>query len=507
MKKKREINEETCETRAVTVAAYIYMVLPFLIFAAGWFRIRFWVPAAAAIVFSIWRAWQDTPACWRPRFTRDNVIKILFICVVLAVWVFYSGIGFHAYQNKDHYARNSIFEVLVEYQWPIYNRDIIPGIYPEGTTMTSLIYYIGFWLPAAVVGKLFGLWAGYTFQMVWALLGLLLIYYYICARKRKLMVWPLLLLIFFSGLDILGMYLTGVDISGMENGMHLEWWMQPYQYSSMTTQLFWVFNQSLPAWLCTVFAMQLTDNRSIVFVISAVMLNATFPFVGLLALAVFWMLSRKYEIPQNVCFRKKATCWICAFVKDSCSIQNILGGGMIGIFSYLYLHGNTAAAGIASQKAGNILAAVNWQRYLVFVAMEAGIYLVLIYKYKKDEGLYYAVLLSLVLIPILKGGSGDFCMRASIPALFLLMLFVQDTLEKAHKSRDWLLFFGLCAALCLGSVTPVHEIARTVQQTIVCQNNGNAYGTIAPKRDILNGANFSGSVEGNLFFKYIAKKP
>ncbi len=510
MRKKREIKnrkEEAYNTKAVTALAYIYMVLPFLIFAVGWFRIRFWTVAVAVVVFAAWRAWQDTPAFWCPSFTRDHVMKILFICVVLAVWVFYSGIGFHVYQNRDHYARNSIFEVLVEYPWPVYNKDILPEIYPAGTTMTSLIYYIGFWMPAAVVGKLCGLWAGYAFQMVWAFLGLLLVYYFICARKRKLLVWPLLLLILFSGLDILGMYLTGVDIAGMENGMHLEWWMQPYQYSSMTTQLFWVFNQSIPAWLCTVFAMQLTDNRCMVFILGSVMLNATFPFVGLLALTIFWMFSRSYELPAGVCFREKALCWVRAFVKDSCSLQNILGGGVMGIFSYLYLSGNRAATGIAAQKVGSIFAAINWQRYLVFFIVEAGIYLVLIYKYNKDTGLYYTVLLSLVLVPILKGGAGDFCMRASIPALFILMLLVQDTLEQAYQSKDWLLFCGLFAALCVGSATPIHEITRTVQQTVLLQEQGEAYGTTAPKRDILNGANFSGSVEGNLFFEWIAKKP
>ena len=76
MRKKREIKnrkEEAYNTKAVTALAYIYMVLPFLIFAVGWFRIRFWTVAVAVVVFAAWRAWQDTPAFWCPSFTRDHV--------------------------------------------------------------------------------------------------------------------------------------------------------------------------------------------------------------------------------------------------------------------------------------------------------------------------------------------------------------------------------------------------------------------------------------------------
>lgn len=44
--------------------------------------------------------------------------------------------------------------------------------YEEGYQMRGLIYYIGYWLPAAVVGKVFGLTAGYYFQYVWAIIGI-----------------------------------------------------------------------------------------------------------------------------------------------------------------------------------------------------------------------------------------------------------------------------------------------------------------------------------------------
>lgn len=392
------------DTKIITAVTYVYLFLPFLIFIVGWIRIRFWVPVAATVIFCAWAAWQDTPAFWRPELNRDNAVKILFICAVLAVWVFYSGIGFKVFQNADHPWRNAIFETLVYESWPVYNRDINLDLYQWGTEITSLIYYIGFWMPASVVGKLAGIRAGYAFQMLWAFAGLVLVYYYMCARKRRLTVWPLLLLIFFSGLDTLGMYLIGSRLLETAADAHIEWWIGFYQFSSMTTQLFWVFNQALPAWLCTVFMMQQKNNRSLVFILASVMLNATFPFVGLLVFVAFWMVGRKYAFLKDAPTKERALHWLKSFIKDSCTVQNILGGGIVGMLTYLYLNTNVSAARIKSQSFLSVFESIDWPRYFIFILVEAGIYIILVYKSKKNAGTYYVMLLSLACIPLLRGG-------------------------------------------------------------------------------------------------------
>lgn len=87
------------------------------------------------------------------------------------------------------------------------------------------------------------------------------------------------------------------------------------------------------------------------------------------------------------------------------------------------------------------------------------------------------------------------------------MLYVQDALEDSKRKRDWAVFWSLALALSIGGITPLHEIARTVQHTVECRNTGMPYGTVVSKYDLLNSANFSGSTEGSLFFEYFAKKP
>lgn len=495
------------KTRAFVYIAYAYILLPFLIFAIGWFGKRYWVPIVPVLLFCFWKAGRETPALWIPELNRDNIVKILFIILMVFIWVYFSGIGKMVFQNQDHGVRNSVFEILVQQDWPIYNYDVIIENFKEGTTGTSLIYYIGFWIPAAVFGKIFGIDAGYGFQAFWAILGIVLIYYFICARKERLLVWPLAIMIFFSGLDIIGQYFRGVDLFTLSNDTHLEWWGEPYQYSSMTTQLFWVFNQSIPAWLCTILAFIQKNNKSLVFILACCMLPSTFPFVGLLVLAVYWAFSRKYDLSSGSSRKERAILYAKEFFSDTFTLQNIAGGGIIGIFSFLYLNANVSGNRVMQETLYGPSFDNHLIKYLLFILLEVGIYFVVLYKYNKEKSMYYVLLICLLIIPPIKiGAGGDFCMRASIPALFMLMIMVIDALDKAKKSRDLAVVISLSIILCIGAVTPFHEIVRTFKNTVNSLNSEEqVYLPSIDNHTILNSPNFSGAIDDSFFFKYIAR--
>ena len=499
-------------TKYMEVLGYLYLIVPFFIFSIGWMKKEYWIPIAVILVVCFWKAWKDAIPLWMPKLTKKNVLKITTILSVVCIWVVLSGVGKFVFQNADHFYRNGIFEALVEYQWPIRNDQIIyPENFSEGTHATSLIYYIGFWLPAAVIGKLFGVGAGYVFQAVWAVLGIVLAYYFICARKEKLLVWPLFLLVFFSGLDIVGHSLSGSGFSIIATDGHLEWWAEKYQYSSNTTQLFWVFNQAVPAWVCTGCMMVQKNNKSIVWIFASCMLSATFPFVGLLPFTVFWMFGRKFldlndtrkGFLKTEVVKKYLICW----TKDTMTIQNVLGGGIIGIFSFLYLTSNTSGHKIMESSAGAASGGNQVLGYLVFFILEAGVYLVFLYRYQKKNVLYYVIFLSLLVIPAIRvGGGSDFCMRASIPALFLLMVLVIDGLERAKEEKNRRIFWGLVVMFLIGSITPIHEIGRTFHLTTerflageqICES-------VKDPVELLNLPNFSGKIDESFFFEVIGK--
>ena len=505
--KKKIMENNRKEIKWVVIISYFYLMVPFLIFAIGWMGKRYWIPIVPMLVFCYYKACKEAPKYWKPRFTKENIIKILFIILVICIWVYFSGIGKYVFQNADHNCRNAVYETLVLKKWPIINYDIDYSIFDEKVTATSLVYYIGFWLPSSVVGKIFGISAGYNFQFFWAVLGIALVYYFICARKEEVLIWPLAVLFFFSGLDIVGQYLRGQNIFAIANEAHIEWWVEPYQYSSMTTQLFWVFNQAIPAWLCTIFALMQKNNRSIVLILACCMLPSTFPFVGLLILVVYWMFSRKYEVQgyktRKEFIKKYMYCW----GKDTLTIQNVLGGGIIGIFSFLYLTSNVSGNKIMDVSSVSANYENNLLKYITFIIVEIAVYFILLYKMKYKSGLYYCILICLCIIPPIKVGSaGDFCMRASIPALFILMLFVMDGLEWARKENEKTIYRGLILALCIGAVTPVHEFTRTFRETVDRVNSEQqVYSETLDFTTLLNSSNFSGATDGSFFFKYIAK--
>ena len=276
---------------------------------------------------------------------------------------------------------------------------------------------------------------------------------------------------------------------------------------NITTQLYWVFNQAIPAWLCTVFAYTQKNNRSIVLILASCMLPATLPFIGLLVLVVFWMISRKYEYESDGTIKGRLKGWTRVAAKDTFTIQNVVGGGIIGILSFLYLSVNLSGGKLMQESPLGALYNNSLSKYLIFIILEAGVYFVTIYKYQQKNRLYYLVLLGLLIIPPIKVGSaGDFCMRASIPLLFILMIMVMDTLELAKKNRDKIVLTSLIVLLCIGAVTPLHEMVRAVKMTAERINNSEqVYETSIDTQQLLNSPNFSGATDDSFFFKYIAK--
>ena len=100
---------------------------------------------------------------------------------------------------------------------------------------------------------------------LWTALGVWIFYSLVCSYLKKFKAWPLVLFFAFSGLDIISWFLRG---NGLADSMHIEWSIPNFQYSSFLTQLFWVFNQAIPAWIITILILLQKNNRNIVFLIS-----------------------------------------------------------------------------------------------------------------------------------------------------------------------------------------------------------------------------------------------
>ena len=567
----------------VRAASYLYLILPVIIFFLGWCRWQVGVPAALILAVSFVLCFkehkkkeynqeeqnqkeqnkkeqnqkeqskkrQDKKESGQKdtAYFSADIRKLAVIGIVVLVWTGLSGVGGYAWQNADHPIRNELFVLLVKEKWPLVKAIAAGGAEPRG-----MVYYLGFWLPAAAAGKLFGLKAGWAAQYLWAAAGILLMYAWICIWRKKVIVWPLWIIIFFSGLDAAGVLLFCRQELQVFGEPHLEAWAPYYQFSCMTTQLFWVFNQAVPAWLLAAVVFLGERPKNLCFLTSLTVLTSTFPFVGMVPYVLYFMVSRSDW--KGVCQNLRAllkSCW-----GSWASFQNIAGSAVTLFICGIYIAGNHAVRNsmpwlnngrrlflllAAAALAGIILwlAAVcvlrghgklvfrtglvlgilavaarfgrlpyaDWQSPLfywinltLFYIVEAGVFLLVLYPAVEDKRLFLLNAAWLYVIPlILVGRSCDFCMRASIPGLFLLMLWC------IHAADAWMHESGRCkkqlclllALLMIGTVTPLHEIKRSFVNTREPYEN-----RIAGEEEVLMGNNFSGSTAG-FFWRCLAK--
>ena len=479
--------EKKKTTMFVSIFIYIYLALPTLIFMIGWLKWYWALMFGVTLAYACVKGFSDAihEQCF---LLKKTDVKIFIQALMLIfLWVYLSGIGGWCYQNSDHEGRSAIFRALVQYDWPVISYDGTRG----------LIYYIGFWLPAACVGKVWGLEAGHAVQVVWAVLGIFIVYYLICVYRKKVDLLPIVFLIFFSGLDYVGTWILGEEGIDLTLATHLEWWAYDMQFTSTTSQLFWVFNQAIPAWVSTMLILTQKNGKNLLFILSLTMLTSTIPFVGLIPIVLYLYTKR---------VRADRSRWKEVFTFQNTAVVVLIGGCV-----FLYLIGNVSSGVVGRDNADLVVRepAALCLKYLLFFFLEFGIYLYFICKYRKKDSMIYLITAILVICPfIMVGDNHDFCMRASVPALIILMLMCIETLEKIRLDGKKLLLAAYCAVLLLGAITPFNEIHRSVRETFWRVTNGESvrYPEFDIERELLRFGNFSGEVSGNLFYEYFAKE-
>ncbi|MBQ8357380.1 MAG: hypothetical protein IJX39_06170 [Clostridia bacterium] len=494
--------------------AYLLLALPTCIFALGFLKLWIGIPLAllvgGAYFFAIrGENLRDTEGSYTLQLSMR---KCLILLGVVALWCYLSGLGNLYFQTSDWGARNAIFRDLIRYDWPV--------IYDVPNS--ALVYYIGFWLPAALFGKLalvcgggmaVSFAVGNIALLLWSILNLyviiLLILLYVRAHTTKRFAVALAVIIGFSGLDIVGVFcqwMCGVGIP-----YHFEWWT-PYQFTSMAACLGWVFNQAIPAWLTVICFLHEKSLRSYAFLLVLCAASAPLPCVGLaiymaavLAVRIWHAVREKtvrlllFEIftPQNLV----AVCvllpmWFSYYISnmaisaeqtlqrvetDLLAIVLLLLLGVLSAVGALLLSRRNkewyyAGAGAVLCLFLGIWALFNPdinRHYLFAFLLESGVYLAILGYTYRGELLYRAAFFCAVFCPLFSIGTDfDFCMRASIPTVFILMLLSvkflfehEEALTLRHDlTRELRVGRVLCVvlivALLIGSVTAMRDFGN-----------------------------------------------
>ncbi len=126
------------------------------------------------------------------------------------------------------------------------------------------------------------------------------------------------------------------------------------------------------------------------------------------------------------------------FLKQIFSLENVFIGLSVGCVFFFYFLGN-----MTGEKPSDIGFALipytssTFIIYLTFIGINIIPYAVILYKKHAKDSIFYVMIISLLILPLFKMGQwNDLTMRASIPGLFILMIYVLHNLIDTIKNFD-----------------------------------------------------------------------
>jgi hypothetical protein len=499
----------------ILLLIYIYIAIPIALFLVGWFKLYVSIPSVIILILSIYFVYKNELV------NSINLIftkKWIFVAFISFVWVFLSGIGGFSFQNGDFNGRNAIFRDLVNFPWPVKfdysNDDIMRNIFGNTGMMD---YYFAFWLPSALVGKLCGWGVGNAFLLFWTWLGVMGAYYLLSRIIGKVSIIAAIVLVFWSGLDIVGYLLSYWNTISLDLSTsnliynlfvsHKEWWSDRLQFSSMSVQLYWVFNQALPTWIITFLLVKQKNMKSIAFISLLLIPYAPIPFIGIFALLIYVVIfgPQSLNILRQLPLKKDFYKDIIGNVREAITFQNIAAAVVMFLFVLLFsLNTENSSKGLIFDRGLIYHGFISgfWQLYALFVLFEFGLYAIVVSLNKNiNKTLLLYVSFILLIIPFFYFGRGnDFCMRASIPLLLILLTMTAavlsdfwNTNQRLTKNssiknftsvpvpyfRENFIVILTSVLFIIGSFNPISEIYRSYTPTV----NSYILGLPVPKED------------------------
>ncbi|HBJ76367.1 MAG TPA: hypothetical protein DDY68_00405 [Porphyromonadaceae bacterium] len=484
-----------------------YVILPIVIFLLGWIKIYIALPCVAVLVVFGVKFYQSIatkatePQSEISLFSQKNYyFVILSLLIVSLIWVYFSGIGSFVFQNGDHHWRNAVYRDLRNYTYPvIYDLSNHPtGILNvENPENAMLCYYFSWWLPASFISKMFhfGELGGQITLYLWASIGVFEAFYLLCRKLGKFTWIVPLIMIGFSGLDVV-IYTVRHNFHIVD---HMEWWACFFQYSSNTTQLFWVFNQSIPTWVIISLLLQTDKSKYVAGLCSLSFAYSVWVTMGMLPIALYKTMKSRKNFLESLNVLNMFVPILLLLIYGAFYKSNGVSGGYIGTI-------------FGAKKGKEIIVLLC---YILFVVFEFFLYILILHKKIKTNEYYSIVLAELFVIPPIFIISADFAMRASIPALFLLMFYVMKYLYKnIHVTENKIRNACLIAVLFLGVFTPFTEFSRTIVNTISAKNSKEylaediwSVGENYKEYGLTNLRNFVAiNNDDKFFYKYLMKK-
>ena len=409
-----------------------YLLLPVLLFCL-------WLQPAASLAclgLASFGAWWVLRVQGR---TGTGITGGWWFAIILVslVWTALAGAGHFFYANQDWLIRDAVLRDLSIAEWPV-------TYHPDGRELV-LRAPIAYYLPAAAIGHWLGTEAANWALYAWTAMGYALVLagassLFSTNRQRAA---SIALLLLFGGLDLLGYAWGERHLPPL--GEHIEWWMGYIQYSSNSTLFFWVPNHALPAWLGTI--VLLRHWRKPELAVLAPLLAAAIPLwsplaaIGLFplfAFALHWRRDARLLFSPKTCLPFFPAAAAIAF--------------------YLTADATTVPHGWMIENAASTSEFAF--RYALFCLLEFGFLSLILVRLGAGGVPFWVSIAILLALPFYYyGGGNDLAMRASIPALTVLMLTCVPHLAK-RTSDIWHALLAL--VLLIGILGSLQEPARSL---------------------------------------------
>jgi len=432
-----------------------FLALPYLIFIPGWLNLPTAIPLLIIYIYCMRSSLCSITVTSHQVITWNDFFAFLLILT----WVNISGAGGYGFQWEDYGVNNARLHDLIVNEWPI-----------RYGANQNFVYYFGYFLPAAIIGKISSIEIAIHSMYGWTALGVTLAVRWLSyLSKWKFSIALVFIFILFGPVDLLNVLYISAQNDFSWSNIQLFWsgnldglnfttsnslGVFIGNYLSNVFQLYWSPQQVISGWLCTAFMTHLFLQKKFNHVLFIYALLCLWAPLAMIALLPFVLLI----IVSQLCNKNG---------REILSIENTLGAGsLIIVFVVFYLSGSATA-----NPSHWLFEVIDWRSQwdvlLVFYLAAWGLYALamipFILKSDARSRLWFACLVfALTILPLrIFGEWSDLLCRGSAPLMFLLLVFILQAIRhyNTHRNKIAVILFGGLFLLGTTSAVMINRIS------------------------------------------------
>jgi hypothetical protein len=407
----------------------------------SWIHLWIGIPCVLFTAFYTRKTWQE----WK--ISPDKIFishPNILLCLGISVGLNYLlGIGEFLPQTYDFLANNFKHYDLITHKLPVY--------YPEQKTF--LCYYTAYYLPSAVLAKVFGIETCRYFSFLWSVVGMWLVFLWISTFTHKNIIGLCMVVLFFAN--------TWFVIKLLMYFEYFQSSLQPYyiqlnQFKLITSSLIksyaWAPQHTIPACLGVCILIEnfrhKIDLKYLLLMLLSTMFWSPLTSIGLFPFVAFYFLR---DI-KNLLFSdsvKDLFLMVCLIISFSPLLLYFLSTEGIHEKNTEFIW----QTGVSSW----------WIFYLIYVFSNFIIWgLFLNYSKNQHKVLWQIAVIFPCLIAIYRIGTfNDFNIRVSFPSFFMLSILVGITVIEKMKLNA-LMGFGIFMLLIINSLSNFNQLSKSI---------------------------------------------